>query len=233
MNSLVTTGIILRRLEYGEADRIITFLTADYGKLTAIAKGVRKQKSKLAGGVELLSVSELHFIKGRSEMGTLVSTRLNRHFNNIVKDYDRTQTSYRMLKVLFKTLEDGTGQEYYSVLEDSLAALDDTTIPRLLVEHSFDMRLLQLLGHVPTFSTDQTGRKLNMAERYNFDFETVTFAAHPEGAFTQNHIKLMRLLSYNQPQALKVIEGIEEFCKDLSGLVRTMAQQYLPAKTDN
>ncbi|MCA9348456.1 DNA repair protein RecO, partial [Candidatus Saccharibacteria bacterium] len=62
---LTTRAIILRRINYGEADRILTMLTSDFGKIRLIAKGVRKQKSRMAGGLELFGVSEINFIKGR------------------------------------------------------------------------------------------------------------------------------------------------------------------------
>jgi DNA repair protein RecO (recombination protein O) len=51
MRQFRTQAIILNRTDYGEADRIISFLTPDHGKVKAIAKAVRKSKSKLAGGI--------------------------------------------------------------------------------------------------------------------------------------------------------------------------------------
>ncbi|MEK7561678.1 MAG: DNA repair protein RecO, partial [Patescibacteria group bacterium] len=80
MNRYITKGIVLSRTDYGEADRILSFLTIDHGKVRAIAKGVRKSKSKLAGGIELFSVSDLTLIIGRGELNTLISTRLVRHY---------------------------------------------------------------------------------------------------------------------------------------------------------
>ena len=59
MNRISTRSIILTRINYAEADRIITFLTPSNGKVRAIAKGVRKAKSKLAGGIELFSISDI------------------------------------------------------------------------------------------------------------------------------------------------------------------------------
>lgn len=61
-NIIVTSGIVLNRINFGEADRILTVITPDQGKLSLIAKGVRKEKSKLAGGIELFSVSNISFI---------------------------------------------------------------------------------------------------------------------------------------------------------------------------
>ncbi len=113
MNQIVTKGIVLTRTDYGEADRIITMLTPDQGKVRVIAKGVRRVKSKLAGGIELFSVSSITYIPGRKEIGTLVSTRLQQHFGNIVKDIDRTMLGYELLKRLNKATEDDVDDDYF------------------------------------------------------------------------------------------------------------------------
>ena len=57
-NDIRTKALVLRRTNFGEADRIINFLT-EQGVVAAIAKGVRKEKSKLAGAVELFCLSEI------------------------------------------------------------------------------------------------------------------------------------------------------------------------------
>ena len=69
MQTLRTEAIILRRTNYGEADRILNMLTPQHGKVSAIAKGVRKAKSKLAGGLELFAVGYVQF---GSQFGALL-----------------------------------------------------------------------------------------------------------------------------------------------------------------
>ncbi len=228
MKPLGTHGIILRRIDYGEADRIITMLTDGYGKIRVMAKGVRKSKSKLAGGIELFSVSEIHFIKGRSDIGTLVSTRMIRNYGNIVKNLERTEQAYAMLKAIDKTLEDETGQDYFAVLNESLAALDELGLPSLLAELSFGMRIMQLMGTVPDFSTDSSGKRLDPEGKYEFDFESVAFRSEPEGPFGKNHLKVLKLLAFNAPQALAQVQGIDNYLKDVSPLVRALTAQYIP-----
>src|SRR5580765_2280386 len=102
MNQVATQGIILTRTDYAEADRIITFLTPDHGKLKAIAKGVRKAGAKLAGAVELFGISDISFVIGRGEISTLTSARLIRNYGNIVKDINRTTAAYEFLKIINK-----------------------------------------------------------------------------------------------------------------------------------
>lgn len=228
VKTLATHGIILRRIDYGEADRIVTFLTSGYGKIRVMAKGVRKAKSKLAGGIELFSTSELHFISGRSDIGTLVSTRMIKHYGGIVKDLGRTELAYQMLKSIDRVLEDGTGQEHFVQLNESLAALDTPAIPPVLAELSFAMRLLELQGHVPDFALGPGGEKLEQSEAYEFDFEKVAFKPMPEGPFSKNHLKVLKLLAYNPPQKLAAVQGIANYAEDLAPLIRGLAGQYLP-----
>src|ERR1700752_4542275 len=104
----ITSAIVLSRTSYQEADRILTLLTPDYGKLRVLAKGVRKSKSKMAGGIELFSIAEIGFIRGKGEMGTLTSSRLIKHFGTIVQDITRTTAGYEIIRVLNKTTEDQT-----------------------------------------------------------------------------------------------------------------------------
>jgi DNA repair protein RecO len=67
---IVTKGIVLSRRDYQEADRILSVLTPDNGKVSLIAKGVRKPKSKLAGGIELFSVSQLTYLPSHNDLKT-------------------------------------------------------------------------------------------------------------------------------------------------------------------
>jgi DNA repair protein RecO (recombination protein O) len=125
VKQLLTEGIILSRIEYGEADRIITVLTPEHGKLRLMARGVRRIKSKLAGGIELFSVSDLSYIKGKGEIGTLVSSRLKTHYGSIVQDLSRVQLGYELIKLINKATEDQPDEEYFNLLRESFKALDD------------------------------------------------------------------------------------------------------------
>src|SRR5205085_581911 len=121
----LSSGIVLSRTNYGEADRILTLLTPDHGKLRLMARGVRKVKSKLAGGIELFSVSDITFIRGRGEMGTLISTRLVKHYGKIVQHIDRVQLGYELIKLLNTATEDRPEADYFELLQQAFAALDE------------------------------------------------------------------------------------------------------------
>jgi len=228
VNQLTTTAIILSRTDYGEADRIITLLTPDYGKLTLLAKGVRRVKSKLAGGIELFSVSEITFIKGRGEVGTLVSTRLVKHYERIVGDLDRTMLGYELIKKMHKATEDAPEAAYFTLMRQTFEALNDLTTDSRLVQLWFLMQLLQLDGYAPNLEADTDGHKLDATATYTFNFDQATFAPHPDGVFTARHIKFLRLgFGPHTPAALAHIQGIGQLVQDVQAIITTMAASHI------
>ncbi|HET7320534.1 MAG TPA: DNA repair protein RecO C-terminal domain-containing protein, partial [Candidatus Saccharimonadales bacterium] len=124
--------------------------------------------------------------------------------------------------------EDEPEAEYFELLEQAFSALDDASIGPELIRVWFLARMLTLAGHRPNLSTDTAGNALDATKRYNFSFEDVSFAQHPQGRFDSNRIKLLRLLfSPNVPKSLQNIEGISSIVKDCAPLVNTMAQTYI------
>lgn len=228
MNQLHTTAIILSRTDYGEADRILTLLTPDHGKLRLIAKGVRRVRSKLAGGIELFSVSQVSFIRGRGELGTLVSTRLLKYYSHIVQDVGRTMLGYDLIKQLNRVTEDQPEAAYFELLEQGFAALDDLAIDLALLRVWFLMQLLRLGGHTPNLRTDTSGSRLAAEAEYDFDFDNMAFFSRVSGHFTADHIKFLRLgFSGSQPRLMQQVTGLETLIAAVAPLVQTMAQTHL------
>jgi DNA repair protein RecO len=192
-DQIITQGIVLRRTNFREADRILTFLTPTHGKVSVIAKGVRRQRSKLAGGVELLSVSDIAVLPGRGDLGTLTSARLVEHYGNIVQDIGRTTLAYDLLKRVNRLTEDAAGEEYFLILQRGLAGLNDASLPSDLCELWFTVQLMDVSGQLPDLQADINGQKLTAATRYGFDLAHMAFDARPDASFGANHIKLLRL----------------------------------------
>lgn len=227
MNQIVTKGIVLARTDFGEADRILTVITPDHGKIRVMAKGVRKVKSKLAGGIELFSVSTITYIPGRKDIGTLVSTRLIHHYGHIVADIARTMLAYEVLKRINSVTEDAAEHEYFTLLDVTLASLDRGTDLQL-VESWFDLHCLMIDGHTPNFLTDGQGKPLDQSQMFLFDFEKMCFVAHQSGQYLASDIKLLRLLvQQTKPDALQKVTSLEATlprCKQLITQLRTISR---------
>src|ERR1700680_1590482 len=72
MPTYMTEGVMLRRVDSGEADRILTVLTREHGKIGVIARGVRKSGSRLAAHTDLFARSRMQLARGRGELDVLV-----------------------------------------------------------------------------------------------------------------------------------------------------------------
>lgn len=224
MRQITTPAIILRRTNYGEADRIVTFLTPT-GKLRAIVKGVRRSKSKLAGGIELFSESTVTFIEGKSDLATIISTRLNVHWDGIVGDLQRMMFGYEAMKLIDKVIEDDAERDYYEILRMTLEGLADSTTPLAAVELWFYVRILRLLGHGVNLKTDQDGRNLVDNTLYTFSVENMCFSPNNSGQYRSDHIKLLRL-SLSQPvTVLKQVKQVGELSKALQPLFKQLTIQ--------
>ncbi len=231
MKRYTTRGIILARTNYAEADRILTFLTPNYGKIKAIAKGVRKSKSKLAGGIELFSVSDLTLIIGRSDIQTIISTRLVKHFGNIVKDIERTNLGYGFIRLINKATAEHPEEAYFNLLQQGMDSLDDQQLSPELTSLWFNMQLLKLSGHAPNLHTDAGGLKLTESKAYEFQIDNMRFVPKPadRGSFKSEHIKFLRLgFSASRPNVLSRVNGYDKLVTSTNPLVRNMLQTFVP-----
>lgn len=224
MNQLITQGIVLRRTDYGEADRILTILTPEHGKLRLMARGVRRPKSKLAGGIELFSTSDLVYIKGKGDLGTLVSARLLRHYGAITTALPRVQLGYELIALMNKSTEDEPEPVYYHVLESAFQALDNHAIDVALIRLWFEAQLLHCNGYTPNLHTDSMGDKLDAARRYNFSTDDMAFTAHTAGRYGAGDIKVLRLLfSGHDLAVVSQVQGVAELVPELAQLVRALS----------
>jgi len=227
-HQIITEGIVLSRTDFQEADRILTILTPDQGKLKVIAKGVRRPRSKLAGGIELLSVSNLTVLPGRGDLGTLISSRLIVHYGTIVHDIRRTMLAYELLKRINRATEDAAGEEYFMILQRTLEALNDAGLSSDLTELWFTMQLLNVTGHMLNLQTDTTGHELRAEAQYLFEFDDMAFREQNGASFTANHIKLLRL-SYatDQPLVLKNLQDADKYAPEALKLATNLLRQQV------
>lgn len=189
---LKTAGIVLRRTNYGEADRILNVITP-VGKVSVMARGVRKEKSKLAGGVEMLTLSDyvMHF--GKSELGVVTSAKMVRHYGNLLKDYERMELIGAMMKQINRAAEGSDNGEFFEILKQCLEGLDRGLAMRP-VEAWFVLNLGRAMGEQMNLYRDVSGEKLSADEHYMWDVAEGALRAHENGDFGANEIKLMRLM---------------------------------------
>jgi DNA repair protein RecO (recombination protein O) len=144
-------AILLRRLDYGDFDVIITFFTLKRGKLSLIAKSAKKSTKRFAGILELFSVLEVTAGTGRSKgLSVLQEAVLKQPFSTIRADFRKTAYASYWTELIYNWIEENFRQaSLYHLLEHVLAELDSGRTTPTVLNILFQMRFLALSGHRP------------------------------------------------------------------------------------
>lgn len=145
-----TDAILLRSIDYGESDRIVTFFSADFGKIRGIAKGARRSRKRFVNALENFSCGQLMFSRrSREGLALIEACDVRNHFPGIREDIEKTLTaSYFIELVDAFTLEGKQSEELFRLLYAFLDFLDVGSASEGMIR-IFELRLLKLLGYDP------------------------------------------------------------------------------------
>jgi DNA repair protein RecO (recombination protein O) len=143
-----TDAIILRRSDFGEADRLLTVFTPERGKLRLLAKGVRKTTSRKAGHVELFMLVDMLVAQGRT-WDIVSQAEIVEPYRDLREDLDKTSHAYYLAELLDRfTEEHDPNQPVFELLALTLAHLSHIDNPFLALRY-FELHLLSLTGYQP------------------------------------------------------------------------------------
>jgi DNA repair protein RecO (recombination protein O) len=216
-----TEAIVLKHINLKEADRILTLYTPNMGKLSAVAKGVRRPKSRMGGHLEMLTHCSLLLTRGRS-MDTI--------------NQSETISSFRQLRedlVSQFTVEHVENYAAYSLLLDTLRRLCETRNGELVLRF-FEINLLTHLGYKPElYQCIACKRDLEPTANY--------FSASGGGVLcpacrskeplsrplSLNALKMMRLCQQDDYNKLNRVKVNQELSTELEGIMRQYIRYLL------
>jgi DNA repair protein RecO (recombination protein O) len=142
-------AVVLRKVDYGEADRILTLFTRERGKLPAIAKAVRRAKSRMSGQLDVFSHGQMLLAEGRRMDVVTQFQRITRS-EGLAADLPRGAAAAVVVEVADKVLEERHPQpELFEVVTGALDHLSDPSVGARLELCDFLMRVLAELGYTP------------------------------------------------------------------------------------
>src|SRR5438445_1135065 len=150
-----TEAVVLRSIRFGEADRVLHLYTSDRGRVGAVAKGVRKTKSRFGGRLEPLSHAELMLHEGSGELQTVTGVQLIRSHQAARADFYRLSVSLIGAEAMLRLFpEQERNERAFTALTRFLDALDETEPRRSRpaldpLALSFQLKLLWLSGYLP------------------------------------------------------------------------------------
>jgi DNA repair protein RecO (recombination protein O) len=142
-------GIVLRSIRYGEADRILDLYTRDAGLVSAIAKGIRRTKSRFGARLEPLSCVDFVAYHGRT-LDTVTQAEMLRSFRGVREDLARFAAAARMVgSVRALSGGDEADRRVFNLLYNGLDALEEHDSGFEAVEAAFGLKLSVLAGYAP------------------------------------------------------------------------------------
>jgi len=175
MTSFSTPAILLRRIDFGDYDLILSLLTLHQGKTSVIAKSAKKSTKRFSGILELFSVLKVVCTTGRRKgLPVLQEASLEQPFFRIRADIKKTAYASYWAELINEWMEDGVKQDrIYHLLEHVLGELDQGRTTEKALSVLFQMRFMAISGFCPGLrqcSICQTEMEKIKENRIMFDF---------------------------------------------------------------
>jgi DNA repair protein RecO (recombination protein O) len=144
--------VVLRTHKLGEADRIVTMLSRQHGKIRAVAKGVRRTASKFGARLEPFMVADAQFYEGRSLDIVTQAETIGSYGAEITRDYGSYTAASAMVETADRVTEDEGSLQQYLLLVGALRSLARGEHSSAATLDSYLLRALSLAGWAPSFS---------------------------------------------------------------------------------
>lgn len=160
----------MRSIDYRDSDRIVTLLTEDFGKISALARGARKSQRRFGGALQPYVLMHAHFRPGRGELAHLDKVSVDRSFLRIMQSLKSIGAAGAALAMIRERVPDDEPEpEVFEAAVRFLAALDDGA-PAEEALLSLQIRVLTILGFAPTLDRCvHCGKALASGRAASFD----------------------------------------------------------------
>ena len=164
--SITSEAIVLRHSDWGEADRLLWLYTSKYGKLRALAKGIRKIRSRKAGHLEPFTRVALLLARGR-DFFIVTQAETVEPYLALREDLNRLGYASYVVELLDRfTYDEDENQALYRLLADTLARINTAIDPAMPVRY-YEVRLLDQLGYRPQlFNCLQCNSEIQPVDQY-------------------------------------------------------------------
>jgi len=219
-------GLVLKEVNTGEADKIITVLTAEEGKISISAKNARRSKNSASTGTQLLCFSNYMLFKGK-ELYNLSSCEVIESNYEIRNDIEKLTYCSHILELITDNVQEGEpSEDILRLLLNTFYVIAKTNRSLELVTRVFELRFMSLLGYEPNVSSCISCNKTDTEKMY-FDFDNsglvCSECVSSKGRVVpllSGTVKALRYIMYINPQKLYNFSLSEDSIKEL-GVIST------------
>ena len=208
-----TEGIILKRKDFGEADRLLTVFSLHRGKISVLAKGVRRITSRRGGNIELLNRVQIFLHPGKNFLILTEATALDT-FEKLKEDLTLSTYAFHIIELVDKLeAENQENRILYDMLVGVLRKLESN--PRQIFIRAFEVKILSNLGF---WSTDQIYGISSTVNGLLNILETATWDEIEKLSINANQaLELERVLRYYLERVIEGSLKSRQFLKNING----------------
>lgn len=220
---LRTEAIVLRRTNLGESDRILNLITPN-GKISVMARSVRKEKSRLAGGIEMFCLSEVCIHQStKTAYNILTSAKMKQFYRHILDDLDRLELASELIREIAKVSDSVDTPECFNLLKQAFEGLDQGCQYKVVAAW-FYLNLANIKGEQINLVTDVNGERLMENHMYVWDNAELALRPLLQGRIGVNEIKIMRLMLSNNLNIVSRILSIEKYISEILHVAKSVNQ---------
>lgn len=143
-------AVLLRSVDYAEADRIVTLLSSRHGKVSLLARGARRSKRRFGGALEPFSLLDVELSFGRGELGVLHEARVTRAFPRLLRDLGRMSAAGAALELVREVMpERAPDPMMFSSTASMFEGLERGVVAPKLLLLAFQVHVMALSGFSP------------------------------------------------------------------------------------
>ena len=228
-----TEAIIIKKIKLGEADRILTLYTPQLGKIRAVAKGVRRPRSKMAGHLELLTYSQVSLARGRN-LDTITGCQTIDSFLPLKSDLQLTSYALYATELVEQfTADHVENQPLFQLLVDTMERLCQFGADELILRY-FELHLLNVVGYRPQLKQCVSCNSPLQPTTNSFCTSTGGMLC-PDCCHNQpltyplsvNALKVLRLLQTSDYATISKLKMNPELSRELEGIIRSYLKHLL------
>ena len=184
-----TKAIILKRINYKDADKIITMYTKELGKISTIAKGIRKVTSRKRSHLELLNLVEVYLVESH-DWYIITQAQAIKSFSRLKDNLSTTSWGYYVAEIFEKiTSESEKNSKLFEFLEKTIRVLDKTK--NFSIVNAFNLKLLRMNGFYSIFEL-RSSKLNNISQDILIYFDNIELKKYEEIARIETPIEVIQ-----------------------------------------
>lgn len=225
-------GIVIRCMDYGEGNIILTLYTKPYGRVSVMARGAKKTKSRFSAITQLFTYAEFNYYKTGS-MGNLNQGEILDAHRHLRENLHMTAFSAYLAEMVdrFSYVEDESTLILFEQLKAGLSAIEEGKDPQIIV-HVFEMRILELSGYSPSLHecvscTTPTNHEYISSALGGVLCASCLFKDSKAINISAGTLKLLRLFQRMDIRRMGTIEVKDETRSQLKQCIRELMDRHI------